>query len=232
MFPYYNIRSLMSQTLPLLRAFLFDLDGTLINSKLDLVRSVNAMLRQMGRAELPVELVATFIGHGAPQLIASALGPGATDEQRHTGLSLFMSHYQEHKLDATRPYSGVVEALDSLSGFPMSVLTNKPTTMSIEILQGLGLAKYFRSIYGGDSFEKKKPDPAGALAILQELGVPPAQAAMIGDSEVDVQTARNAGILAVAVNYGFGVHDRAAHPADLYIDSLQDLVRLTNNPRP
>jgi phosphoglycolate phosphatase len=143
-----------------------------------------------------------------------------------------MSHYQEHKLDATRPYSGVVEALDSLSGFPMSVLTNKPTTMSIEILQGLGLAKYFRSIYGGDSFEKKKPDPAGALAILQELGVPPAQAAMIGDSEVDVQTARNAGMLAVAVNYGFGVHDRAAHPADLYIDSLQDLVRLTNNPRP
>ena len=232
MFPYYNIRSLMSQTLPLLRAFLFDLDGTLIDSKLDLVTSVNAMLRQMGRAELPVELVATFIGHGALQLITSALGLDATDEQCHTGLSLFMSHYQEHKLDATRPYSGVVEALDSLSGFPMSVLTNKPTTMSIEILQGLGLAKYFRSIYGGDSFEKKKPDPAGALAILQELGVPPAQAAMIGDSEVDVQTARNAGILAVAVNYGFGVHDRAAHPADLYIDSLQDLVRLTNNPRP
>jgi len=232
LFPYYNIRSLMSQTLPLLRAFLFDLDGTLIDSKLDLVTSVNAMLRQMGRAELPVELVATFIGHGALQLITSALGLDATDEQRHTGLSLFMSHYQEHKLDATRPYSGVVEALDSLSGFPLSVLTNKPTTMSIEILQGLGLAKYFRSIYGGDSFEKKKPDPAGALAILQELGVPPAQAAMIGDSEVDVQTARNAGMLAVAVNYGFGVHDRAAHPADLYIDSLQDLVRLTNNPRP
>src|SRR5208282_6783966 len=102
----------------------------------------------------------------------------------------------------------------------------------IEILQGLGLAKYFRSIYGGDSFEKKKPDPTGALAILQELAVPPAQAAMVGDSEVDVQTARNAGMLAVAVNYGFGVHDRAAHPADLYIDSLQDLVRLTNNPRP
>ena len=222
----------MSHTLPILRAFIFDLDGTLINSKLDLVTSVNAMLRQMGRAQLPTELVATFIGHGAPQLIASALGPGATEDQRRTGLSLFMTHYQQHQLDVTRAYPGVVEALDSLAGFPMSVLTNKPTNMSIEILQGLGLAKYFRSIYGGDSFEKKKPDPAGALTILQEIGVPPAQAAMVGDSEVDMQTARNAGMLAVAVNYGFGVHDRAAHPADLYLDTLTDLAGLTRNRRP
>jgi len=221
----------MSQSFPVIRAFVFDLDGTLIDSKLDLVTSVNAMLRQMGRAELATEVVASFIGHGAPQLIASALGPGATDDQRRTGLSLFMAHCQQHQLDITRPYPGVVEALDSLAGFPMSVLTNKPTAMSIEILQGLGLAKYFRSIFGGDSFEKKKPDPAGALAVLQELAVPPVQAAMVGDSEVDVQTARNAGMFAVAVNYGFGVHDRAAHPADLYIDSLRDLVRLTPNQR-
>jgi len=222
----------MSQTFPVVRAFLIDLDGTLIDSKLDLVTSVNAMLRQMGRAELPADLVATYIGHGAPQLIASALGPGATDDQQRTGLSLFLAHYQLHKLDATRPYPGVVEALGSLSGFPMSVLTNKPANMSLDILQGLGLAKYFRSIYGGDSFEKKKPDPTGALKILQEFGVPPAQAAMVGDSEVDVQTARNGGMLAVAVNYGFGVHDRAAHPADLYLDTLTDLAGLTRNRRP
>ena len=222
----------MSQTFPVVRAFLIDLDSTLIDSKLDLVTSVNAMLRQMGRAELPADLVATYIGHGAPQLIASALGPGATDDQQRTGLSLFLAHYQLHKLDATRPYPGVVEALGSLSGFPMSVLTNKPANMSLDILQGLGLAKYFRSIYGGDSFEKKKPDPTGALKILQEFGVPPAQAAMVGDSEVDVQTARNGGMLAVAVNYGFGVHDRAAHPADLYLDTLTDLAGLTRNRRP
>ena len=221
----------MSQTFPMVRAFLFDLDGTLIDSKLDLVNSVNAMLRQMGRVELPTDLVATYIGHGAPQLIASALGPEATDDQRRTGLSLFLAHYQLHKLDVTRPYPGVVEALDSLSGFPMSVLTNKPTNMSVDILQGLGLAKYFRSIYGGDSFEKKKPDPTGALKILEEFDVSPAHAALVGDSEVDTQTARNAGTLAVAVNYGFGVHDRAAHPADLYLDSLTDLAGLTHKRR-
>ena len=219
----------MSQKLPVLRAFLFDLDGTLIDSKLDLVNSVNAMLRQMGRAQLSTDLVATYIGHGAPQLVASALGPEATDDQRRTGLSLFLADYELHKLDATRAYPGVVEALDTLAAYPMSVLTNKPTDMSIAILQGLGLAKYFRSIYGGDSFEKKKPDPAGALKILQDLGVSPAQAALVGDSEVDVQTARNAGMLAVAVNYGFGVHDRAAHPADLYLDTLTDLIGLTRN---
>ena len=219
----------MRQTFPVIRAFVFDLDGTLIDSKLDLVNSVNAMLRQMGRTELPADLVARYIGHGAPQLIASALGPGTTDEQQRTGLSVFLAHYQLHKLDATRPYPGVVEALDALATYPMSVLSNKPTNMSVEILQGLGLAKYFRSIYGGDSFEKKKPDPTGALKILQEFGVPPSQGAMIGDSEVDVQTARNAGTLAVAVNYGFGVHDRAAHPADLYLDCLTDLVNLTRD---
>ena len=228
---YYNERSLMSQTFPLLRAFLFDLDGTLIDSKLDLVTSVNAMVRQMGRAELPAEIVASYIGHGAPQLIASALGPESTDEQRRTGLSLFLAHYELHKLDATRPYPGVVEALEALAAHPLSVLTNKPTNMSVEILQGLGLAKYFRSIYGGDSFEKKKPDPSGALTILQELGVRLVHAAMVGDSEVDVQTARNAGMVAVTVNYGFGVHDRAAHPADIYLDSLTDLAGLTRNHR-
>jgi len=221
----------MSQTLPVIRAFLFDLDGTLIDSKMDLVTSVNAMLREMGRAELPSDLVATYTGHGAPRLIASALGPGATDDQRRAGLSLFFAHYQLHKLDATRPYPGVVKGLDSLRDFPMSVLTNKPTDMSVGILQGLGLAKYFRAIYGGDSFEKKKPDPTGALRILQELGVSPAQAAMVGDSEVDVQTARNAGVLAVSVNYGFGMHNRVAHPADLYLDSLTELAGLTRNHR-
>lgn len=229
---YYNQSSTMRQTFPVTRAFLFDLDGTLIDSKQDLVTSVNAMLREMGRAELPTDLVATYIGHGAPRLIASALGPGADDDQQRTGLSLFLAHYQLHKLDATRPYPGVVQALDALGAYPMAVLTNKPTNMSVDILHGLGLAKYFRSIYGGDSFEKKKPDPTGALKILQEFGVPPAQAALVGDSEVDTQTARNAGTLAVAVNYGFGVHDRAAHPADLYLDALTDLVGLTRNRRP
>jgi len=224
--PYYNKKNMKKQNFPPVRAFIFDLDGTLIDSKMDLVTSVNAMLRQTGRAELPVETVAGCIGHGAPQLIASTLGPGATDEERRKALEIFLAHYAEHKLDQTRAYPGVEDALRALAGCPMAVLTNKPTGISVEILESLGLAKFLRAIYGGDSFEKKKPHPAGARTILQELGTAAEEAAMVGDSEVDVQTARNAGTLAVAVNYGFGTHDRTAHPADVYLDSMADLIPL------
>jgi phosphoglycolate phosphatase len=113
----------------------------------------------------------------------------------------------------------------------MAILTNKPVRISRRILEALGLAKYFRAVYGGNSFETKKPDPSGAHAILREFGATPSEALLIGDSEVDVQTARNAGTLAAAVNYGFGTHDRARHPADLYLDRLADLVPLLGIPR-
>jgi len=211
-------------------AFIFDLDGTLIDSKLDLVNSVNAMLRETGRAELPVNTVASYIGHGAPRLVASALGPAATDSDRKQALEIFLAHYGKHNLDETRPYPGVTEALEVLGKLPMAVLTNKPLNMSIEILEGLGLFRYFRGIYGGDSFEKKKPHPDGATSILRELGSTAANSAMIGDSDVDIQTARNTGMIAIGVNYGFGQHDRSANPADVYVDSLNELIALTAKP--
>jgi len=211
----------------LVRAFLFDLDGTLIDSKLDLVNSVNFMLREMKRAPLPLETVSSYIGHGAPRLVADALGAQAADADRKAGLEIFLAHYQKHNLDATRAYTGVVEGLEALRDHPMAVLTNKPTKMSVEILEALGLLNYFRVVYGGDSFEKKKPDPTGAQIILKDLDSRPEQAAMVGDSDVDIQTARNTGTLAIAVNYGFGKHDRAAQPADLYVDSLQEIAAMT-----
>jgi phosphoglycolate phosphatase len=209
-----------------LRAFLFDLDGTLIDSKLDLVNSVNFMLREMQRDVLPLATVASYIGHGAPRLVADALGPDAAEADRKRGLEIFLAHYSEHNLDATRAYPGVVEGLEALQDRPMAVLTNKPAKMSVEILEALGLLKFFRSVYGGDSFEKKKPDPAGALFILKGLGTLPQESAMVGDSDVDIKTARNAGMFAIAVNYGFGQHDCQAQPADLYVDSLQGIAAL------
>ncbi len=213
------------------RALIFDLDGTLIDSKLDLIRSVNAMLVEMGRETLHEDTVSSYIGHGAPKLIERALGNGATEEDRERALRFFLAHYEEHKLDSTRAYPGVAEALEELREFPMAVLTNKPVRVSTRILKGLGLGKYFRAVYGGNSFETKKPDPLGARKILEELGAPANQALMVGDSEVDVQTARNAGTLAAAVNYGFGTHDRAAFPADIYLDRLTDLAPLLKNHR-
>lgn len=208
------------------RALIFDLDGTLIDSKQDLIRSVNAMLRKMGREKLHEDTISCYIGHGAPKLVARALGNGASEAEREQALKFFLAHYEEHKLDSTRPYAGVAEALEELHRFPMAVLTNKPVRVSRRIVEGLGLAKYFRAVYGGNSFETKKPEPLGARKILEELGAAAGETMMVGDSEVDVQTARNAGTLAAAVNYGFGTHDRAAYPADLYLDRLTDLTAL------
>lgn len=211
------------------RAFVFDLDGTLINSEMDLVHAVNAMLRETGRAEQHEGLIASYIGHGAPQLMASVLGPEASEAQRTEALRIFLENYHEHMLDLTRPYPGVVEGLRALAGYPMAVLTNKPAKMGVEILEGLDLAQFFRAVYGGDSLESKKPDPAGALAVLKELGAAAGESAMVGDSDVDVQTARNAGMMAVGVRYGFGQHDREKQPADLYVDSLTQLQGLADH---
>jgi phosphoglycolate phosphatase len=214
---------------PAVRALIFDLDGTLIDSKLDLIHSVNAMLRDVKRPQLAAETISGYIGHGAPQLVARALGGAATEEELKHALQFFLGYYEEHKMDNTCAYAGVPETLAQLSHVPMAVLTNKPARISVRILNSLGLAKYFRAIYGGNSFESKKPDPFGANKILQEFGMSARDTLLVGDSEVDVQTARNAGTQAAAVNYGFGVHDRAAYPADVYLDCFADLTDILGN---
>ena len=211
-----------------IRALIFDLDGTLIDSKRDLIHSVNAMLGEMGRAQLDEETISGYIGHGAPLLVSRALGSNAREDDLRRALQFFLAYYEEHKLDTTCAYPGVADSLAELSRkkVPMAVLTNKPVKISVRILEALGLATYFRAIYGGNSFEWKKPDPRGANTIVREFGASPRETMLIGDSEVDVQTARNARMIAVAVNYGFGVHDRTQHPADLYLEKLADLVPL------
>jgi phosphoglycolate phosphatase len=209
-----------------IRALVFDLDGTLIDSKKDLVLSVNATLKAIGRAELPEDVVASYVGSGAPVLISRALGGSPDSEQLQGALQYFLAHYEEHKLDHTRAYPGIREALLELEGTPMAVLTNKPANASVRILEGLGLASFFKVIYGGNSFATKKPDPFGANRVLRDLGVSAAEAAMVGDSEVDVQTARNAQMISAIVNFGFGMHDRAKYPADVYLDRMEDLVPL------
>lgn len=210
------------------RALIFDLDGTLIDSKQDLIHSVNAMLRELGRAELREEIISGYIGHGAPRLVARALGEGCTEEEQQRALEFFLKYYELHKMDTTHAYPGVAETLEKMAKLPMAVLTNKPVRMSVRILDAMGFSKYFRAIYGGNSFETKKPDPLGAKTILKELGAEPQEALMVGDSDVDVRTARNAGMLAAAVNYGFGVHDRDEYPADVYLERFDDLFNIFN----
>jgi len=205
------------------RVLIFDLDGTLIDSKLDLALSINAMLGHMGRATIPHETIYGFVGNGAPVLVRRSLGQGATDADADRGLAYFLDYYRAHMLDNTVAYPGVREGLEMLKGQPMAVLTNKPTRFSQAILDGLGLSQYFRFVYGGNSFERKKPDPMGVEKLLQDLCAAPREAMMVGDSEVDVHTARNAGIWACGVSYGLGAEGLAAVPPDLMVDSLADL---------
>ncbi len=205
------------------RALIFDLDGTLIDSKLDLALAVNATLAEMGRQPLPHEQIYGYVGQGAPMLIQRAFGEGATEHECQRALEFFLSYYRAHMLDNTVTYPGVREGLAKLAKFPMAVLTNKPVRFSREIVQGLGLAEYFRYIYGGNSFERKKPDPLGVQILLRDFGVAPREALLVGDSEIDVLTARNADTWACGVTYGLGSARLFEFAPDILIDSLADL---------
>jgi phosphoglycolate phosphatase len=195
---------------PPIELLIFDLDGTLIDSKADLAQSVNATLRHMGRQPLHDETIYSYVGNGAPALISKALGPGATGREIQEGLEFFMFYYREHKLDNTTLYPGVREALHLLADGRhaarrlMAVLSNKPVYPTREIIQGLGLSSLFRYVYGGNSFDTKKPDPLGINYILEQAGVEPSAAMMVGDSDVDILTGINAGAWTCAVTHGFG----------------------------
>jgi phosphoglycolate phosphatase len=209
---------------------IFDLDGTLIDSRLDLVHSVNAALRHIERPELPDYVIASYVGDGAPILIQRALGGEAADEALvRRGLEFFLSYYREHKLDHTTVYAGIPEALaairDSANGVPrtLAVLTNKPVNPSRAIVEALGLGQFFSQVYGGNSFASKKPDPEGARRLLEENGVNPEQAAIVGDSHVDVQTGRNAGLWTVGVTYGFTTHTLQDEAPDVLVDTAGEV---------
>ncbi len=225
-----------------IKLVIFDLDGTLIDSRLDLVHSVNAALRHIARPELPDDVIASYVGDGAPILIQRALGAEAADEALvRRGLEFFLSYYREHKLDHTTVYPGIAQALAEIqrspSGTPdgtpngspsraprkLAVLTNKPVNPSRAIVEALGLGQFFSQIYGGNSFATKKPDPEGARKLLEESGVKAEEAAIVGDSHVDVRTGRNAGLWTVGVTYGFAPHTLEAEAPDVLVDSAPEL---------
>jgi phosphoglycolate phosphatase len=225
-----------------IKLVIFDLDGTLIDSRLDLVHSVNAALRHIGRTELPDDVIASYVGDGAPVLIQRALGAEqaggeVVDEGLvRKGLEFFLSYYRAHKLDHTTVYAGVAEALAAIqnsggqsqygSARKLAVLSNKPVVPSKAIVEALGLGHFFSQVYGGNSFATKKPDPEGARRLLDEYGVEPRHAAIVGDSHVDVTTGRNAGMVTVGVTYGFAPHTLQNEPPDVLVDHPSELATL------
>jgi phosphoglycolate phosphatase len=202
----------------------------LIDSQEDLSNSVNAMLAHLGKPELPHAVIAGYIGNGASMLVRRALGDpeGDVHDEKYVNeaLTFFLDYYRIHKLDYTTMYDGVVAALDAIRGdYPgiaMAVLTNKPVRPSRDICAHFGLDRFFFQNYGGNSFHTKKPDPAGLLALMAEASamhgdvtpIVPDETVMIGDSDVDVLTARNCGAWAIGCAYGLAPHSLAAAMPD------------------
>ncbi len=203
---------------------IFDLDGTLVDSRRDIATSVNELLSQLGRRQLANEQIYGFIGNGVRRLLERSLGDASTQEVEQS-LQVFLPIYRRHLLDTTRPYPGVRESLEALSkGRTLAVLTNKPRPESVAVLEGLELNSFFDSVYGGESFPQRKPDPVGINRLLETTGVARERALMVGDSRVDYEAARNAAIPICMVSYGLGAAEIPDLDPDYLVDDLRQLI--------
>ncbi len=204
----------------------FDLDGTLVDSGEDIARSVNELLQGMGRAALPHGRIRSYVGNGVRKLLERSL-----DETEESKLvraeALYLSIYRRRLLETTRPYPGVVPALEALyREHVLAVLTNKPVSESLQILEGLALRRYFRAVLGGDSFAGRKPDPVGVRFLQAETGAGNDETLLVGDSTIDWQTARKAEIRSCLVRYGMGPWNQAEERPDFVVDDLRELAAL------
>lgn len=204
---------------------IFDLDGTLIDSKADLVNAVNATRSFLDRDPLDAALIASYVGNGAPVLIRRVMGESASDEEVSTALDYFIRYYHEHCLDETRLYPGSEETIALLreQRVKMAILTNKPVRISKRIIAGLGLEHDFFEVFGGNSFDQKKPHPIGIHRLMEQSGISPAATLMVGDSSVDIETARNAQVASCGCRFGFAPESLASAQPDFLIDHMAEL---------
>ncbi len=202
---------------------IFDLDGTLIDSRGDITASVNYALERLQLPPLSVEKITAFVGRGVSNLIRSVLGENHR-ELFKKAITLFRKHYSEHLLDKTMLYPDVQTLLESLNGILKAVITNKPVDYSSRILKGLKVHHYFAEIMGGDTGNPKKPSPDALLKLMQKFHVRPDQTMIVGDSTIDIEAGKNACVRTCAVSYGFGIkEDLIQAKPDYLLDRLIDL---------
>ena len=211
------------------RLVVFDLDGTLIDSRRDLADAMNALLVELGAAPLPVDAVARMVGEGAAVLVRRALTAAGLDPAAPGALDRFLAHYERRLLVHTQPYGGTREALLALQTIcPLAVLTNKPTRPTVSILEGLELAGFFSWVIGGDTAHGRKPDPSGLRWLMEQAEAAPSETILVGDSPIDRETASRAGARICLVRYGFGFLFPEGYGDAFVVDRPADLVeRLT-----
>jgi phosphoglycolate phosphatase len=201
-------------------ALVFDLDGTLIDSRRDITTAINRMRAELGLPSILLEAVVTMVGEGARLLVERALGPGFTPEQVDRALARYLELYWDVCLEQTRPYPGIGAMLVELrEGYPLALLSNKGEALSRKILDGLGLTPFFREILGGDSLPTRKPDPAGLHVLAGRLGLPVERLMLVGDTWIDAETAHNAGSAFALVEWGF--------PRPPRLDGVKPALRVT-----
>jgi len=210
---------------------IFDLDGTLIDSSTDLAISMNATRAHFGLAPLDPNLIYSYVGNGAAVLVRCAMGLTAPEDKVQEALQFFLKFYRAHALEHTKLYPGVREMVETLyrEEHKLAVLTNKPVRISFDIIGALRLQKCFFHVYGGDSFRSKKPDPIGVHELMSEAGVAASETLLVGDSAVDVQTARNAGIRSCGVSWGFQPEAFQIEPPDMLIHEPRQLIEQLNS---
>jgi len=204
-----------------IRLVAFDLDGTLVDSHRDIADATNAAIADLGGRPLEMSAITSLVGEGAAVLIRRAMDRAGLKVDLREALERFLIHYDARLLATTAPYPGMIEALRTLGDDRvLAVLTNKPQQPSLRILDGLGMRDFFAEVVGGDTALGRKPNPAGLQAIMSNAGVTPAETVLVGDSPVDLETARQAGTGICLARYGFGYRFDGAEfdGTELFVD--------------
>lgn len=204
--------------------FIFDLDGTLIDSKVDIANSVNFTLESLRLPALQNSLIYGYVGNGVLPLLEKTLASSNKNEDIKDALKIFRGHYVKHLLDNTILYPNVMETLEYFSGINMGLISNKPECYVKKILKGLNIDRFFHVVVGGDSLETKKPEPEGINMVIKTFKASPAKTVIVGDGGVDIQTGKSAGIHTCGVSYGLRDREELVEAgADIIIDNILEL---------
>ncbi len=207
----------------MVKSIIFDVDGTLVDTREDIWIAVNHVLKNFGKSELTLETVTSYLGKGVKVLIEKSTGYETGTTEHYKAVDQFNKYYEEHITDNSKLFPGVKELLSYLSDRILCISTNKPIDLAYTILENLQVRSYFKEVYGGGSFKKLKPDPSSIKAVMEKYNLEPDEVILVGDSNVDIETAANAGIKAYAVTYGYTDKDDFRWYPEKFLEDILEL---------